>query len=338
MTSEVVAEIELQVKKLRESGQVPTELEDELDECFEEVAEASLADNSAAPDAPRPEASRPIACFGAANLAQLRKQATLMARRCFGPSLRRLERRASLGMGRMGEAASIQLHVAADHLERLAASSPLASRVLSSARPDVSSSAGTVHPLIEGPLLTWVLDSLSAVVTQHVDEVPPVVLHAECGDGRILEALVARGFDGRGADPRWPARSGGATSIVAAGAFEYLGAAAPETLDAIVLTGVVDRLRPGSARALARLAARGLVPGGIVVLVSARPEAAVAMDPVAADLAYGRSLHPVTWCHLFARCGLSELAVFEPDVAEPDIFAVCARRPVSAVLAGDDRI
>jgi hypothetical protein len=62
------------------------------------------------------------------------------------------------------------------------------------------------------------------------------------------------------------------------------------------------------------------------------------MDPVAADLAYGRSLHPVTWCHLFARCGLSELAVFEPDVAEPDIFAVCARRPVSAVLAGDDRI
>ena len=51
------------------------------------------------------------------------------------------------------------------------------------------------------------------------------------------------------------------------------------------------------------------------MLVSTRPEAAIAMDPVAADLAHGRPLHPVTWCHLLARYGLSECsATFEPDL------------------------
>ena len=77
-------------------------------------------------------------------------------------------------------------------------------------------------------------------------------------------------------------------------------------MNGLLLTGVVDRLRPGAARALAQLAARRLVPGGVVVLVSMRPEVAVAMDPVAADLASGRPVHPVTWCHLLARYGLSE--------------------------------
>jgi hypothetical protein len=58
------------------------------------------------------------------------------------------------------------------------------------------------------------------------------------------------------------------------------------------------------------------------------------MDPVAADLAHGRPLHPVTWCHLLARYGLSVLATFEPDSSEPDVFAVSAQRLVPALLAG----
>ena len=92
-------------------------------------------------------------------------------------------------------------------------------------------------------------------------------------------------------------------------------------------------MRPGAARALAQLAGRCLAPGGVVVLVSARPEVVVAIDPVAADLAPGRPIHPVTWCHLLAHFGLVELSVFEPDDAEPDVFAVSARRPVTPANA-----
>ena len=184
--------------------------------------------------------------------------------------------------------------------------------------------------------MAWVIERLSATARQDLGEVPAVVLHAECGDGRVVAALTARGLDARGADPRAPVRSDGDTRIVAAGALEYLGATLSGTLDGLLLTGVVDRLRPGGGRALAQLAARCLAPGGVVVLVSTRPEAVVAVDPVAADLAHGRPLHPVTWCHLLARYGLSVLATFEPDASEPDVFAVSAQRLLPSLLVARD--
>jgi hypothetical protein len=338
MTSEVVAQIEAQVSQMRATGQVPPELEGELDECFEEVAQASLASAASrgASDSDPGARDRMAGRAGSMGLVQLRRQATAAARRRLGPSFRRLERRGALAVARLGEAASIRVHVTADHLERLAASSPRASRVLSAARPGepTASVAGAVRPSIDGPLLAWVLERIGATAAAGARETPAVVLHTECGDGRVVEALAGRGFDVRGADPRAPVRADGDTRIVAAGALEYLGATESGTLDGLLLTGVVDRLRPGEGRVLAQLAARCLAPGGVVVLVSARPEAVVALDPVAADLAHRRPLHPVTWCHLLARHGLSVLAVFEPDANEPDVFAVSAQRPAPAIFAG----
>jgi len=343
MTAEVVAEIEEQVAQLRAAGQVPADLESELDARFEAAAEASLA--AARLSAPRSSDSGETrtgsraAPTSAAGLAEISRQATMLARRRFGPALRRLERRAALGTARAGEKASTQAHVTADRLERLVARSSAASRVLSAARARASSDwedAGT-QPPIEGALFDWVLEHLSVVTTGRDDaDAQRLVLHAECGDGRVVEALAARGLDARGADPRRSARASGDANIVGAGAFEYLGATPHDTLEGLLLTGVVDRLRPGAARALAQLAATRLAPGGVVVLVSTRPETATAIDPVASDLASGRPVHPVTWCHLLARYGLSELSVFEPDSNEPDLFAVSAKRPVPPWPFGGD--
>lgn len=79
--------------------------------------------------------------------------------------------------------------------------------------------------------------------------------------------------------------------------------------------------------------------------MSARPEAAVALDPVAADLSPGRPLHPVTWCHLLARFGLEELEVFDDDTVGPgpggfgateaEAFAVSARRRATSLMPTD---
>jgi hypothetical protein len=334
MNPEVVAEIEAQARELRASGRVRSGFEDELEDRFEEVAEQALAAASA-PVAPPGGPHAASAMKRPASLAEARKQATALLRRRFGPTLRRLQRRGVLGAARAGEAAWLQVHVAGDHLERVTARSAVASRALSLVRPrENATSPGVMHPIIEGPLLAWAVERLSTPAAPG-DQLPPwPVLHVECGDGRVVEALGARGLDARGADPRLSDRSGGDTSIVAAGALEYLGATASETLGGVLLSGVVDRLRPGAARALAQLVARCLAPGGVVVLVSARPEVIVAIDPVAADLAPGRPMHPVTWCHLLARFGLSELTVFEPDASEPDVFAVSARRPLPR-LAGE---
>jgi SAM-dependent methyltransferase len=331
MTSEVVEQIEAQVRELRASGRVPPGLEDELDRCFEEAAEAGL---SAAGSLSAGEAARSTgAASSPLSVAELRKQVAMLARRRLGPSFRRIERRTALGAAQAGESGRIQLHVAVDRLERVMAGSKLASRVISALRPRelAGTGAGPTYPEIDGPLLSWVLERLSASAPRESPDAPCRVLHAECGDGRLVGMLAARGFDARGADPRWSVRTRGDGKIIAAGALEYLSAAPTESLDAILLTGVVDRLRPGAAQALAQLAARCLAPGGVVVLVSARPEATVAMDPVAADLAPGRPLHPVTWCHLLAHFGLFELAMFEPEASDPDaneseVFAVSARR------------
>ena len=339
MTSEVVAEIEAQARELRASGCVPPGLEDELEACFEDVAEASLS-GAGMPSVGETGSATPVTgVAGPLSLAGLRRQATTLARRRLGSSFHRLERRSALGAARVGESVWTQAHVTLDRVERLAAGSALASRVLSAVRPRelAASVAATTYPALEGPLLTWVLERLSAAKSQEVPGRPGLVLHAECGDGRFVKMLAARGLDARGADPRSSVRAAGTGKIVAAGTLEYLAATQSETFDGILLTGVVDRLRPGAARALAQLAARALAPGGVVVLVSARPEVTVAMDPVAADLAPGRPLHPVTWCHLLAHFGLSELAVFEPDpstsdASEPDVFAVSARRPFPASL------
>jgi len=327
MNSEVVAEIEAQVRELRATGRVAVGFEDELDACFEQVAEASLA-SAGSPAVGDLGSSSPAGL----SLTELGRRLSALARRRLGPSLRQLERRTALGAARAGESAWIQVHVAVDRLERVAAGSRVATRAISAVRPRDLAGSGTAaaHPAIAGLFLDWVLERLSEG-SEPGRDLPRRVLHAECGDGRIVEMLSARGLDAYGADPRWSVRTRGDGKIVAAGALEYLSAAQSEMFDAVLLTSVVDRLRPGAARALAQLAARSLAPGGVVVLVSARPEAAVAMDPVAADLAPGRPLHPVTWCHLLAHSGLAELAVFEPDASDPDareseVFAVSARR------------
>jgi hypothetical protein len=327
MTSEVVAQIEAQVHEMRSAGAVPDDLEEDLEARFEQAAEEALSAASFAPREPGPDAGT----GSSPGLAGLVRQATLLARRRFGPALRDFERRGVLGAARTAQTAWLQVYVAVDHLDRVAAQSAPISRVLSVLRPKelAGSGSGAVQPAIEGALLAWVLDRLGGVSSAEPRDVPGPVLHAECGDGRVLEALAARGLEVLGADPRLSVRVSGNTSTVAAGALEYLGAAPSNSLGGLLLSGVVDRMRPGAARALAQLAGRCLAPGGVVVLVSARPEVVVAIDPVAADLAPGRPIHPVTWCHLLAHFGLVELSVFEPDDAEPDVFAVSARRPVT---------
>jgi hypothetical protein len=336
MTSEVVAEIEAQARELRAGGLVPEGIEEELDRRFEDVAEQSLA-AGCVPAARAGGGEQRTSLGTGASLAELAKRAKGIARRRFGPLLRRVERRSALGARRAAASAWIQVYVVADHLGRVADQSTIASRVLATLGPqELAAASPKRQPSIDGPLLTWVLERLSSSATGLGAGGDPgrrrSVLHAECGDGRIVEALAARGLDARGTDPRWSVRSGAEANIVAGGALEYLGAAPPASFDGLLLTGVVDRLRPGAARALAQLAARSLAPGGVVVLVSTRPEANVAMDPVAADLAPGGPLHPVTWCHLLASYGLGDLAVFEPDASdpaahEPELFAVSARRP-----------
>jgi hypothetical protein len=154
------------------------------------------------------------------------------------------------------------------------------------------------------------------------------VLHADCGRGAAVAALLAAGIDAHGTDPSAalvdePAVAG--LDLVQAEAIGHLQSAEPGGLGGTLLSGFVDRLTPGDARRLAFLLRTRVAPLGPIVLIGTQPtrwqrEA----SPVQRDLAPGRPLHPETWGYLLGEYGFSQLETVTRD--ELGAFVVTGRR------------
>ena len=103
---------------------------------------------------------------------------------------------------------------------------------------------------VEGP--AWLvpareLGPWAGPVTAHVTATTPGgdIVHADCGEGSLLDAFASRGTTAHGVEPRGAlalrALERGCTVTIAE-ASEYLRAQADADLGGIVLSGVVDRL------------------------------------------------------------------------------------------------
>ena len=153
------------------------------------------------------------------------------------------------------------------------------------------------------------------------------VLHAECGDGALLRAMVDAGVDGYGVEPRGPLVDRAAASGLEAWPDEplaHLGSVADGYLAGLVLSGCVDRLNLARQRKLLGLAASRLAPGAPLVLIASVPESWAATVPaLEVDLAPGRPLHAPTWVHLLERAGLVGAAVTE----DAGSVAITVHRP-----------
>jgi hypothetical protein len=156
------------------------------------------------------------------------------------------------------------------------------------------------------------------------------VLHAECGEGDLVRHLAQAGFDVYGVEPRRrllaPALREG-LEIRPDGATDHLTSIAPGALSALVLSGL-DTKPTGAQVHLADLAARAIESGGCLVVLGSQPEAWSAAVPVViADLAPGRPLHAETWASVLEGKGFDVTSVV--DVASaPEVpgYAVVARR------------
>ena len=153
------------------------------------------------------------------------------------------------------------------------------------------------------------------------------VLHADCGSGAVVAALLAAGIDAYGTDPSGvlveePQRPG--LDLVQAEAVGHLRSLAPAELGGVLLSGFVDRLSPGEARRLAFLLGTHLAPGMPVVLTGTEPATwQREASPVQRDLAPGRPLHPETWCHLLGEYGFDRLQTTTPTGAYL-VSGICA--------------
>jgi hypothetical protein len=295
--NQVMAEIDAEVRRRRASGDLPAGLERELDELFLEFSPVglqgkarlretlALVDGSAYVDTAVPTASE----------------------KALGGVVKRTIRKA-LGwyigfivhqIVKFAWAVSRMFHVLVDHVEDLEAA------VESQRTPKLPPSA---VPHADPGTQWW-----SPVAVASLEGVGGRVLHADCGTGVLLDALLAAGVDAYGVDPCEPDVEAGADrglDVRAEDVLAHLTVVADEALSGIVLSGSVQWLDPAERERLVDLVSSRLAVDGVLVVHSMTPEAwARQASRVLTDLAPGRPLHAETWGHLLAEHGFAKSEV-----------------------------
>jgi hypothetical protein len=142
------------------------------------------------------------------------------------------------------------------------------------------------------------------------------VLHAACGDGWLVGALVARQVDAYGVDPRSsvPGPELDSLDLRVEDVVEHLGAVAPGSLHAVVLSGVAEGSGLVERRRLLEGAVRSLSAEGVLLVHSLTPASWDGDDaPVEADMAAARPYRPRTWTAVLDDLGLEATVAEGPD-------------------------
>ncbi|HVT41583.1 MAG TPA: hypothetical protein VHD39_01270 [Acidimicrobiales bacterium] len=176
------------------------------------------------------------------------------------------------------------------------------------------------------------LGAWTGPVAAHVLALTPggTIVHADCGDGALLEALSGRGAAGHGVEPR------GAVALRAlergrevtiAEASEYLAGCDAASLGGIVLSGVVDRLPLHALLPLLTQCRRVLARTAPLVVVTEPGDSLDSRQAAAGDLVDGRPLHEATWELLLDRAGFVDIAPLLGDDSQERRVALSARTP-----------
>ncbi len=156
------------------------------------------------------------------------------------------------------------------------------------------------------------------------------IVHADCGEGGLLQALVGRGASAYGVEPRGAVALGaleGGCSVAICEASEHLAGRRAGSLGGIVLSGVVDRLPLHALVPLLAHCRRSLAHDAPLVVVSELDSAGDTREPPAGDLFDGRPLHAVTWELLLDRAGFVEVAPLDGAEVHDRRFALTAATP-----------
>jgi hypothetical protein len=155
------------------------------------------------------------------------------------------------------------------------------------------------------------------------------VLHAACGDGWLVGLLVAGDVDGYGVDPRPDAVAAqelGQLDLREESVVGHLAAVEPGALAGVVLTGLMEGSGHGERRRLLAGAVAALAPGGVLAVHCLAPSSWDEADaPPEADLVQARPYRPATWSHLIGNLGLEATVTTAADSRD---YLVLARRPM----------
>lgn len=280
------AEIDAEVRRRRESGDLPADFERELDLAFARFAPVHAIGDDFDQVLERAEQSTFVDVLApTASTQPLVGHVKRVIRKAIVWEVRYVAQQVS------GFSAAITraVRLLGRRVEALERDSPAPARLRSEARA-----------LGRGVDAGW----WEATVVEAVRGTTGRVVHAECGDGALVARLAEAGLDAYGVDPVEQSPPPG-VEVRADEALAHLEALPDGALGAVVLSGCVDRLALGALVELADLAAAKVGPGGTVVVVSADPRGWERdRSPVEVDLAGGRPLRRETWCHLLEARGL----------------------------------
>lgn len=326
----LLAEIEDDVRRKRESGDLPPHLERELDIVFARYAPVRALDGDFDQVLVRAEQSTFIDVL-----------APTASSRPVVPHVKRVVRKVVVWIIRYVAQQASGFNEAITRAVRL-----LGKRV--DALEEATGTRSVARFEGEGEAVTTPLPDSAHWTPVLVDALRGAsgrVLHAESGDAGLVRALVAAGVDAYGVDP--VAARDADLDVRLDGVVEHLGKVPEDTLAGIVLSGCVDRFPKAALLRLADQAVARLASGGVLVVVGTDPVTwERERSPVEVDLGAGRPLHAETWAHLLRERGLDVQGVQHgprrtpaPDVPgdwaaqvdallfPPSSFAVVARVP-----------
>jgi Methionine biosynthesis protein MetW len=289
----VMGEIDAEVRRRRASGDIPPGLERELDELFFEFSPVGLHGKARLRDT--------LTLVDSA--AYIDIAVPVASEKLVGSQVKRLIRTSiSWYMGfivhqvvKFAWATSRMFHVVVDHLD------DLETTVEAQRLPGLPD---TLAPTVDPGSAWWSDPAVAALAS-----VRGRVLHADCGDGALLDRLITAGVDAYGVDPAdqlVETAAGRDLDVRAESCLEHLEVVGEEELAGVVLSGSVQWLSPNRRHRLVGLLSSRLAVGGVLVLHSATPEHwMMAASPMVLDLAPGRPLHSETWAHLLAARGFA---------------------------------
>jgi len=305
----LLAEIDAEVRRRRESGDLPADFERELDLVFARFAPVHAIGDDFSQVLERTEQSTHIDVLAPT---ASRTPAVGFVKRVIRKSVVWEMRYVAQQVSTFAFGVTRAVRLLSERVEDLEQRAPGAGgRFLAMAR----AAAPPVDLRQWGP---GVLDA--------VRDAPGRVLHAECTDGTLVGLLVDAGVDAYGVDPAQHVPSPGLELRVDE-AIDHLRGLADDTLGAVVLSRCVELLPLGALGELATLVRAKLAPGGVAVVLSVQPES---WAGAAADLAPGHPLHPKTWCQLLGADGVSAVEVIEAPAEDGGVspaYAVVVRFP-----------
>jgi hypothetical protein len=307
--AKVMAEIDEEVLRRRNSGDLPQRVERELDELFLRYSPVAGRDGSL---------EEALGVVEEASF--IDPVVPVDSSRSGGALVKRTIRQASLWymgwvtaqISRFAAATSRTLRVLDDRVQAL--------------QTEFDAQRVSPAPVIEtawahGPGAWWVDPVLESLADQRGR-----VLHTAAGDGWLVRRLDGAGVDAYGIDPR----VGRIDRAEVEGldlreepVLEHLRAVAADGLGALVLTGVVDGMTAAEREAVVELAHRAVAPFGRVIIHSLSEAGWVSDDaPLEADLASGRPLRARSWAALLGRVGFEVETLDGPKALDYLVIAL----------------